>query len=134
MDLVLNVEATHNFAEPRMFAAEVSRVLNPGGYLVWTDCMPSFTSKDMFGVIRKINLWALRRKWAKIFEDQGLTVCCFEDLTQGVAEACRRDEVHFKNVSFAQKKGFSLSGLAKSKAVAYGSGRAFYLMMVAVKK
>lgn len=40
-DVVVNVESSHCYPSPERFAAEVARVLRPGGSLVWADFRPA---------------------------------------------------------------------------------------------
>ena len=39
-DAVLNIEASHNYGSLESFVAEIKRVLNPGGYLLFADMRP----------------------------------------------------------------------------------------------
>lgn len=36
-DMVVNVESSHFYADPKKFVQEVARVLKPGGYFCWCD-------------------------------------------------------------------------------------------------
>ena len=67
-DAVLNVESSHCYGSKARFAAEASRVLRPGGYVLWAD------------VGRAEPLAAMRAH----FLAAGLEVVEEEDLTAGV--------------------------------------------------
>merc|ERR1712242_369609 len=43
-DVVLNVESSHNYPNFDQFAAEVFRVLKPGGFFLWTDFLVDTSS------------------------------------------------------------------------------------------
>merc|ERR1740123_3025659 len=51
-DVVLNVESSHNYPDFKQFAAEVFRVLKPGGFFLWVDFL-----SDTSPSIRAQQVW-----------------------------------------------------------------------------
>lgn len=74
-DVVLNVESSHCYPSLERFLAEVSRVLRPGGYFLYTDI---YYSSDVY-------------KLEETIAGSGLALRARTDITQGVLTGLARD-------------------------------------------
>jgi SAM-dependent methyltransferase len=100
-DIVTNVESSHSYPNVRNFYLEVSRVLSPGGYFLYTDVMQRDKSNQGIGILQSLGL--------EVERDQ--------DITGNVLQSC--DEIAMSRVqAFASKND---AGLMQNFLAAPGS-------------
>jgi ubiquinone/menaquinone biosynthesis C-methylase UbiE len=59
-DVVVNVEASHNYPRPEAFFSEVRRVLRPGGWFLYTDFLPPASFARHAGLLEDSGFECLR--------------------------------------------------------------------------
>jgi ubiquinone/menaquinone biosynthesis C-methylase UbiE len=80
-DVVLNVEASNDYADRRRFLSEVARVLRPGGIFLYADSFRAAHAEQVKAQVAAVGFAA-----------------GFDDITANVAEACRLDSPRRRDV------------------------------------
>ena len=59
-DVVVNIEASHNYPDPASFFSEAARVLRPGGWFLYTDFLPPATFDRHVALLKEQGFECLR--------------------------------------------------------------------------
>lgn len=59
-DVVVNIEASHNYPDPASFFSEVGRVLRPGGWFLYTDFLPPASFDRHVALLKEQSFECLR--------------------------------------------------------------------------
>jgi ubiquinone/menaquinone biosynthesis C-methylase UbiE len=113
-DILISVESSHCYHEPKSFFSEVSRVLKPGGIFLYTDCGKNIkrfsTEASMFTDLQK------------------------EDITKNVRQSCLEDYEKWKLLILDEGIKEKFTRIAFSQAEEYGKESEMYLKYIATNK
>ena len=105
-DAVLNIESSGNYVDPGVFLDEVTRVLRPGGHLLWAD----------------IRATPRKAEVEELFANSDLDVIEFRDITANVIRAIDLDQER-RNDEISRKVPGPLRGFFRDIAAVKGTRR-----------
>jgi ubiquinone/menaquinone biosynthesis C-methylase UbiE len=103
-DAVINIESSHCYGDMAQFLREVSRVLRPGGHLLWADTRPPHRLGSLFADIRQSGLDVIKKEsiTANVLAAMNLQRDRNRDLTDRIAPwFARKALYHFAGVEGA---------------------------------
>jgi SAM-dependent methyltransferase len=120
MDVIVNVESSHCYANINNFYSEVSRILKKNGLFLYTDIF--FPDEVLYKKLLNFD--------NDIFPN--MEILYATDMTQNVIKACNIDKVGFKSVLPKEIADF-MAKISEEKEERYLTGRIKYVTIIAKK-